>query len=112
MKFISLLPGRELSDLKEDFRAAKKLEQYRLGEKAVYLPRGLSWEYIPVSEIRRAERSRRVISAGHCVTVREEKPALDLETGSGTYTLNLEKPASAESLLAALDRGEGEGEKP
>ena len=44
MKFISLLPGRELSDLKEDFRAAKKLEQYRLGEKAVYLPRGLSWE--------------------------------------------------------------------
>ena len=93
MKFISLLPGRELSDLKEDFRAAKKLEQYRLGEKAVY---------IPVSEIRRAERSRRVISAGHCVTVREEKPAVDLETEQGVFTLNLEKPASAAAVLEAL----------
>ena len=102
MKFISLLPGRELSDLKEDFRAAKKLEQYRLGEKAVYLPRGLSWEYIPVGEIRRAERSRRVISAGHCVTVREEKPAVDLTAGEKQFTLNLEKQASAQLILQAL----------
>ena len=102
MKFISLLPGRELSDLKEDFRAAKKLEQYRLGEKAVYLPRGLSWEYIPVSEIRKAERSHRVITAGHCVTVREEKPAVDLETEAGVFTLNLEKPDSAAAVLDAL----------
>ena len=101
-KFTSLLPGIELSDAKEDFRTAKKLEQYRLGEKAVYLPRGLSWEYIPVSEIRRAQRSRRVISAGHCVTVREEKPAVDLETEQGVFTLNLEKPASAAAVLEAL----------
>lgn len=102
MKFICLLPGREISELKEDFRTAKKLEQYRLGEKAVYLPRGLSWEYIPVREIRRAERSRRVISAGHCVTVREEKPAVDLETEQGVFTLNLEKPAGAAAVLEAL----------
>ncbi len=111
-KFTCLIPGKELADPGEDFRSARRLEQYRLGEKALFLPRGLRWDYLPLEEIRRAERSRRVISAGHCVTVREEKPALDLETGSGTYTLNLEKPASAESLLAALDRGEGEGEKP
>ena len=108
MKYICLLKGKELSDLKEDFRAAKKLEQYRLGEKAVYLPRGLSWEYIPVSEIRKAEHTHRVISAGHCVTVREEKPAVDLRAGDKIFTLNLEKPASARLILETLAKS-GEG---
>ncbi len=107
-KYTCLIPGKELDGLREDFGKARRLEQYRLGEKALYLPRGLRWDYLPLAEIRRAERSRRVISAGHCVTVREEKPALDLETGSGIITLNLEKPASAESLLAALGRREKE----
>ena len=107
-KFICLLPGKELPDVKEDFRAAQKLEQYRLGEKALYLPRGFSWEYIPRSEIRRAEDSHRVISAGHCVTVREEKPAVDLVTDSGVFTLNLEKRSSAEAVLAALGNQKGD----
>ena len=106
MKFVCLLSGKDLPDAKEDFRAAKKLEQYRLGEKAVYLPRGLSWNYIPVSEIRRAEQTHRVISAGHCVTVREEKPAVDLETEQGVFTLNLEKPASVAAVLEALGQKE------
>lgn len=107
-KYTCLLPGRELSDLKEDFRAARRLEQYRLGKLALYLPRGLAWDYLPLAGILRAERSRRVISAGHCVTVREEKPAVDLVTEHGVFTLNLEKPASAEAVLRALS-GEPEG---
>ena len=107
-KFTCLLPGKELPDVKEDFRAAQKLEQYRLGEKALYLPRGFSWEYIPRSEIRRAEGSRRVITAGHCVTVREEKPAVDLTTDRGVFTLNLEKRSSAETVLAALGNQKGD----
>ena len=107
-KFTCLLPGKELPDVKEDFRAARKLEQYRLGEKALYLPRGFSWEYIPRSEIRRAENTHRVISAGHCVTVREEKPAVDLVTDSGVFTLNLEKRSSAETVLGALGNQKGD----
>ena len=101
-KFRSLLPGKELPDLKEDFRTALRLEQYRLGRLALYLPRGLAWDYLPLEQLRRAEPSRRVITAGHCVTVREEKPAVDLVTEGETFTLNLEKPASARTLLDAL----------
>lgn len=101
-KFNCLVPGKELPDLKEDFNAARRLEQYRLGELAVYLPRGFAWDYIPLSAVTKAERSHRIISAGHCVTVREEKPAVDLVTGSETFTLNLEKPASAQTVLEAL----------
>ena len=105
-KLICLLPGSELPDVKEDFRSARKLEQYRLGEKAVYLPRGLAWEYIPRRAILRAEQSRRVITAGHCVTVREEKPAVDLVTEAQVFTLSLEKAASAGTVLEILGGGE------
>lgn len=101
-KFTCLLPGKELPDLKDDFKTAQRLEQYRLGKLALYLPRGFAWEYLPLSEITKAERSRRVISAGHCVTVREEKPAVDLVTEQGNFTLNLEKPASADMVLSSL----------
>jgi hypothetical protein len=107
-KFTCLLPGKELPDLKEDFKNAQRLEQYRLGKLAVYLPRGLSWEYLPLTGITRAERSRRVITAGHCVTVREEKPAVDLWAGESCFTLNLERPASARIVLDALGRNEEE----
>ena len=105
-KLTCLLPGKELPDLKEDFKNAQRLEQYRLGKLAVYLPRGFAWDYIPLSAVTKAERSHRVISAGHCVTVREEKPAVDLCTEGETFTLNLEKPASAETVLSALARRE------
>ena len=101
-RFTCLLPGRELTDPKEDFRAARKIEQYHLGALALYLPRGLSWEYLPLDAGTKAESCSRVVSAGHCVTVREEKPALDLWAGEKSWTLNLEKPASAQSLLDAL----------
>ena len=105
-KFTCLLSGKELPDLKEDFKNAQRLEQYRLGKLAVYLPRGFAWDYIPAEVITKAERSHRIISAGHCVTVREEKPAVDLVTKTETFTLNLEKPASAEAVLQALGRKE------
>lgn len=98
----SLLEGKTIDNVKEDFRAALRVEQYRLGKAALYLPRGLRWDYVPLEEIRAAEPARRVISAGHCVTVREEKPALDLQTDAGPITLNLERPESARRILEAL----------
>ena len=101
-KLTCLIPGRELEDAKEDFRAAQKVEQYRLGTRALYLPRGLSWEYIPLEALDKVERSHRIISAGHCVTVREEKPAVDLTAGEKQFTLNLEKQASVRLILQAL----------
>lgn len=101
-RFTSLISGRELENVKEDFRAARKVEQYRLGARALYLPRGLSWEYIPLEALDKAERSHRVISAGHCVTVREEKPAVDLTAGEKQFTLNLEKQASVQLILQTL----------
>ncbi len=101
----SVFRDKTMDNVKEDFREAVRVEQYRLGKAALYLPRGLSWEYLPYSAVLRAEKSRRIISAGHCVTVREEKPAVDLVTQEKTLTLNLEKPESAQRILDLI-RGE------
>ena len=99
-----LIAGKELPNAEEDYRASVKVEQYRVGKEALYLPEGLRWNYLPLSEIQSAADSHRVISAGHCVTVREERPALQLETALGLMTLNLEKTDSLPKLLKLLGK--------
>ena len=99
----SMLEGKEIPDVKEDFRQARRVEQYRISDKALYLPEGLRWRYVPLSEIRKADESFRVISAGHCVPIREKRPELDLETTAGTVVhLQLEKEESMQMILNAL----------
>ena len=98
----SLLNGKFLDDPSGDFRKASRVEQYRLSAQAVYIPSGLRWTYIPLSEIRGIEESHRVVSAGKCVSVVEHRPALELRTDQETFTLNLEKPSSVETMLKIL----------
>ena len=69
---------------------------------ALYLPEGLRWKYIPLSAIDRAEESFRVISAGHCVPVREKRPEIDLHVGDETVHLQLEKQESMQKILDAI----------
>ena len=101
-KPVCMVPGKELTDAAEDFRSAKRIEQYRISGKALYFPEGLRWKYLPFSAIDRAEESFRVISAGHCVPVREKRPELDLMTPSGPIHLQLEKQESMRLILEAL----------
>ena len=103
-KFNSLVPGVELANAAEDFRGALKIEQYRVGKEAVYMPAGFSWNYVPLSAVSAAEDSRRSVTAGHCVTVTEIKPAVDLVTGAGRFTLNLERTDSPQKILDAIGK--------
>ena len=104
-KPVCMVPGKELPDAAEDFRSAKRIEQYRISGKALYFPEGLRWKYLPFSAIDRAEESFRVISAGHCVPVREKRPELDLTVGSETVHLQLEKAASMQTVVDLLKSG-------
>ena len=101
-RFKCLVTGKELENVEEDFRTAQKVEQYRIGKKALYLPEGLHWNYIPLESIIESKESFRVISAGHCVAVREKRPEIDLETEIGTIHLQLEKEKSLKTVLDAL----------
>lgn len=103
-KFTTLVPGVELANAAEDFKSALKVEQYRIGKAAVYLPAGLRWEYIPLSAVVSADGSHRSVTAGHCVTVTERKPAVALVTGDGSFTLNLDKSESVRKILDTLGK--------
>lgn len=98
----ALIPGAEIDDPSEDFRSAQRIEQYRIGKAALYIPAGLRWNYIPFSAIRSAAEAHRTVSAGHCVTVEMKMPMLELETSAGRMTLNLEKAESLQKLLDAI----------
>lgn len=97
-----MLKGKELDDVREDFRTARRVEQYRLGEKALYFPEGLRWNYLPLTEIQKVEESFRVISAGHCVPVREKRPEIDICTEEWTVHMQLEKQESMKEILNAI----------
>ena len=103
-KFNSLIPGAEIENAAEDFRAAQKVEQYRVGREAVYLPAGFKWDYIPLSSIVSADGTHRSVTAGHCVTVTERKPAAALVTDAGSFTLNLDKGESVQKILDAIGK--------
>lgn len=101
-KLNCLIPGRELENASADFKAAQRVEQYRIGDAALYIPEGLKWNYLPLQTVKKAEESFRVISAGHCVAVREKRPEIDLTTEAGVFHISLEKQENMRRLLAAF----------
>ena len=101
---ICIVDGKEIEHVKDDFKDAIRVEQYRISNRALYLPEGLRWKYIPLEEIEKVEESFRVISAGHCVPVREKRPELDLSVGGKIIHLQLEKQSSMQAVLDALNR--------
>ena len=103
-KYVTLIPGAEISDAKKDFSDAVRIEQYRLGKEAVYIPAGLKWNYIPKSAITGVSSSSRTVSAGHCVTVEVQTPSLEIVTSAGCFDLYLEKQASLNRFLEDLDK--------
>ena len=103
-KYKSLIPGVEIADAAEDFRGAVKVEQYRIGKEAVYMPSDFKWEYVPLCAVSAAEDSHRSVTAGHCVTVTERKPAVELVTETGIITLNLDKSESVQKILDAIGK--------
>lgn len=49
-----LLPSGGLQNeqsIIEDFKKSKRVEKYRIGEKAVYIPAGFSWKYLLKEDI-------------------------------------------------------------
>ena len=100
--------GKAIKNPEEDFRRAQRVEQYRLGEQALYIPAGLRWHYIPLDEIQAAEETHRSVTAGKCVAVTEKRPGLLLHAGGETFALPLEQRASLEKLLAAVGPGRSE----
>lgn len=97
-----MIEGKAIDNVREDFRSAEKVEQYRISKRAIYLPDGLRWKYIPLGEIHSVDESFRVISAGHCVPVREKRPEIDMNTAAGVIHVSLEKQENMRKILDSL----------
>jgi len=101
-RFTSLLKGSVLDDPAADFRGAARIEKYRVSGKALYVPSGFSWTYLPLGGVLNAEEAHRSVTAGHCVSVTEKRPRLDLTTEEGVIEIDLERPESMRKLLEAI----------
>ena len=44
------------------------------------------------------------MTAGHCVTVTEHKPAVEFKTATGSFQFNLEKPANMQKVLDVIGK--------
>lgn len=97
-----LIPGKEIPHVREDFRTAQRVEQYRVGNVALYMPEGLRWNYVPFNEIQNAEESFRVLPGGHCNPIRAKKPTLEITTSAGLHSIPLDRPGSAGKILCRI----------
>ena len=102
----SMIAGASLDAPAEDFKSAARVEQYRLSAKALYIPAGFRWNYIPFTAVESAEESHRSITAGKCVAVTEKRPTLLLKTTAGEFSFPMEKPESLRRMLETI-KGEG-----
>jgi len=101
-KFRPLIENCVIDDPTVDFSKAQKVEQYRVGALALYIPAGFKWDYLPYDAVESLEESHRNISSGKCVSVTEKKPVVNLNTRAGVIKLNLEKMDSVGKILNAL----------
>ena len=102
-----LLADKSIPDPAADLKRARRIEQYRLSDRALYIPAGLRWSYLPLAEIVSAEESHRCVTAGKCVAVTEKRPTLLLKTAAESFPLPLEKRESLQLLLTAIRGEEG-----
>ena len=102
MKLVCLLEDEAMENAAEDFETARRVEQYRIGKRAIYFPAGLKKRYLPFAAMERTERSERIIRAGKCVPVEERRPALLLFTAHAAVPMALEREESVDAVLAAI----------
>ena len=103
MKLVCLLEDAAMENAAEDYETARRVEQYRIGKRAIFFPAGLKKQYLPMDAIERAERSERIIRAGKCVPVEERRPGLLLFTAHRIVPMALEREESVDAVLAAID---------
>ena len=91
--------------IKEDFRNSVRVEKFRIGEKAVYIPAGFSWKYLLKEDIRSVRKCKWLIRSENGVAPWAiEAPALRLAHAGGETILELEKEKNAQKALALINR--------
>ncbi|MBE6973009.1 MAG: hypothetical protein E7440_03900 [Ruminococcaceae bacterium] len=95
----SLCSDVYLPDVKEDFRTADRVAQYRVSQKAFYLPAFPGWGYVPLSELTGVVvRNASLPTIGCCG---KELPVLKLilRWSEGEKEFVIDPPKHADTIL-------------
>ena len=92
--------------LKEDFKKSVRVEKFRIGEKAVYVPAGFSWKYLLKKDIDKVIKGKWLIQSENGVAPwAQEAPARRGDPGTG------EGKERAESAGTSGSRGVEKGRR-
>ena len=98
----SIAKNLELENAKEDYRASKRVEQFRCGEEAIYFPAFPGTQYLPYKALTAVKSKNTAVSvAGTCG---KQLPMVCLRLFyDGIYKdFMLEKTKSVDKLLEAI----------
>ena len=105
--FRPLLPAFEMEDPRKDFKKSRVIEQFHLGDRALYIPdKGLSWRYLPLDRIKgvipgKESRDEDSAMGGYHI----ELPTIRVIYEGGVEVLTMESRRQAEELFALLRPG-------
>ena len=104
-KFIPYDENFTIANPEADYKTAEKIDKYRIGTEAFYMPAGFKEQYIPLGIIEHAEARSRIYSANTCTGgAGMNVPVLVLTIGGKKEILQfgkLDKARLAEALLSA-----------
>ena len=110
-----LLPSGGLQNeqsIIEDFKKSKRVEKYRIGEKAVYIPAGFSWKYLLKEDIQLVRKGKWLIQSENGVApFSMEAPALRLGAVFHGST-GPAPPASGRRVCSGTGKGKERGKGP
>ena len=103
MKLRSICPECVLDGAAADYRAASRVEQYRVGGKAIYFAAFPGVRYLPFSAVRRAWIQPSSLSLTGCCGKELPVHVLRMEYQGGFYqNIPFEKLESAEDVLQRI----------
>ena len=105
-KLNPLIPSEGVQDeqlMKEDFKKSIRVEKFRIGERAIYIPAGFSWKYLLKEDISSIVKGRWFIQSENGVApFAMEAPAIRLRHPGGEEVLDLEKEKNALKALELI----------
>lgn len=98
----SIAANFELENAKEDYRASKRVEQFRLGEKAIYFPAFPGTQYLPFEALESVKSKNTAISVAGTCGKQLPMVCLRLFYDGIHKDFMFEKPKSVDLILEAV----------
>lgn len=102
--YAPIRPGSTINNPGKDARGARVIEQYRISDRALYVPeKGLAWRYLPLDAIRGVIPGHEVEEENSVMAeYRVEKPTIRVIYQGGVEVLKLERRKNADMLFNLL----------